>query len=250
MNILIASFLVLAQMTSFSPNVKYAVVISADMEWKAVKRIFPEEAYQSSAWGEFFFKKISDRNVLFFHEGWGKVAAAGGTQFLIDTFKPEIIINLGTCGGIAGKIDRFEVVLVDKTIIYDIKEAMGDSKEAIDSYSTAIDLSWLGTHYPQKVTKALMVSGDRDLQFDEIERLKTEYGAIAGDWESGAIAYVAQKNKVRTLILRGVGDVVSAASDETYNNFDLFAQRADTVMADLLKHLPAWIEYIDQIDKK
>jgi adenosylhomocysteine nucleosidase len=250
MNILIASFLVLAQMTSFSPNVKYAVVISADMEWKAVKRIFPEEVYQSSAWGEFFFKKISDRNVLFFHEGWGKVAAAGGTQFVIDTFKPEIIINLGTCGGIAGKIDRFEIVLVDKTIIYDIKEAMGDSKEAIDSYSTTIDLSWLGTHYPQKVIKALMVSGDRDLQFDEIERLKTEYGAIAGDWESGAIAYVAQKNKVKTLILRGVGDVVSAASDETYNNFDLFAQRADTVMADLLKHLPAWIDYIDQIDKK
>jgi hypothetical protein len=33
------------------------------------------------------------------------------------------------------------------------------------------------------------------LQTSEIEKLKKEYRAIAGDWESGAIAYTAMKKK-------------------------------------------------------
>jgi nucleoside phosphorylase len=50
------------------------------------------------------------------------------------------------------------------------------------------------------------VSADRDLIIGEVERLKTEYGAIAGDWESGAIAWVAARNRTRCLILRAVSD--------------------------------------------
>jgi adenosylhomocysteine nucleosidase len=84
---------------------------------------------------------------LFFHEGWGKVAAAGSTQYVIDQFKPTIPINLGTCGGFEGEIERAEVVRADKTIIYDIL----DSKEAIADYTTSIDLSWLGKTFPVKI---------------------------------------------------------------------------------------------------
>lgn len=234
---------------AFSQNVKYAVVISANMEWKSVKKNLPGENYQNSEWGEFFFKNINGQNVLFFHEGWGKVSAAAATQYVIDKYKPEVLINLGTCGGIEGKIDCFEVVLVNKTIIYDIKEAMGDSKEAIADYSTNIDLAWIGKEYPQKVRTSLLVSGDRDLVFDEIDQLKKEYGAVAGDWESGAIAYVAQRNKVKVLILRGVSDIVSDKKGEAYGNFNLFAERADKVMTDLLQYLPKWIDLLHSLQK-
>lgn len=230
-----------------SQDLKYAVVISANMEWKAVKKIFPDESYQKSVWGEFFFKKINNRDVLFFHEGWGKVAAAGATQYVIDQYKPEVIINLGTCGGIEGEADLFDVILVDRTVIYDIKDAMGDSKESITDYSTNIELSWLGEKYPQKIRKYLLVSADRDLMLDEIEQLKKEYGAVAGDWESGAIAYVAGKNKVKLLILREVSDIVSSKKGEAYGNFDLFVQRAEKVMTDLLKVLPEWITLMDSL---
>jgi adenosylhomocysteine nucleosidase len=101
------------------------------MEWEALKKVYPEENYRNSPWGEYFNKKIQDQNVLFFQEGWGKVSAAGATQYIIDKFNPEILINIGTCGGFEGEIERFDIVLADKTIIYDINEAMGDSKEAI-----------------------------------------------------------------------------------------------------------------------
>jgi adenosylhomocysteine nucleosidase len=215
------------------------------MEWKALKKVYPKENYQNSPWGEYFYKKIEDQNVLFFQEGWGKVSAAGATQYIIDKYNPEFLINIGTCGGFEGEIERYDVVLADKTIIYDIIEAMGDSKEAINDYTTQLNLSWLGENFPTKVRKTLLVSADKDLRIEEIGLLKKEYAAVAGDWETGAIAYVAKRNKKKILILRGVSDLVSNQHGETYGNFDLFIQRTDTVMTRLLIELPKWIDYIE-----
>jgi adenosylhomocysteine nucleosidase len=231
-------------------KVKYAVIISANTEWKMVRKRYPSEIFKNSPWGEYFFKAVNTKpktiKVLYFHEGWGKVAAAGATQYVIDQFNPQVIINLGTCGGFEGEIERFETILADKTIIYDIKEAMGDSKEAIASYSTEIDLSWLGReNYPVKVKKALLISADRDLIPDELSALRSEYNAIAGDWETGAIAYVCKRNHRKTLILRGVTDLVSSNKGEAYNNFSLFEQRTELVIMRLLDELPLWLEFIE-----
>jgi adenosylhomocysteine nucleosidase len=228
---------------------KYAVVISANMEWKALKKVYPNENFKKSVYGEYFFKKIQNKDVLFFHEGWGKVSAAGATQYIIDLYKPEIIINIGTCGGFEGDINQFDIILADKTIIYDIIEAMGDSKGAIADYTTQIDLTWLGNNYPSKVIKTTLLSADKDLKVDEIIKLKNEYSAIVGDWETGAIAYIAQRNKKKIIILRGVSDLVSDQRGEAYGNFNLFIQRTDSVMKNLLIELPKWISYIENIDK-
>lgn len=243
--LLILTLMFFSVIVNAQKNIKYAVLISANMEWKAVKKFYPDEKIEKSVWGEFFYKRIANKEVLFYHEGWGKVAAAGATQYVIDNFKPEVLINLGTCGGFDGEINRLDVILVNKTIIYDIVEAMGDSKEAIEAYSTNIDLSWLGEEYPSKVIKTLLVSADKDLRVDEIEHLRKEYGAIAGDWETGAIAYTASKNKKKLVILRGVTDLVNKQKGEAYGNFELFVKKAEEVMFILLKKLPDWLALIE-----
>ncbi len=226
-------------------KIKFAVIISANIEWKATKKLFPGEKFYPSPWGEYFFKEFEKEKVLVFHEGWGKVAAAGATQYVIDQFNPEILINLGTCGGFEGEVQRNEIILADRTVIYDIAEAMGDSKEAIADYSTIIDLSWLGKNYPLTVRKTLLVSADQDLKTDEINFLKKEYQAVAGDWESGAIAYTAAKNHKKILILRGVTDLVGTQKAEAYGNLGLFAERTEKVMKKLFDELPIWIRHID-----
>jgi adenosylhomocysteine nucleosidase len=248
MRFLLSIFLLLASF-QIHAQTKYTIHVSANMEWKSVKKNYPNEKLQISPWGEYFFKDIAQQNILFFQEGWGKVAAAGATQYVIDQFKPTILINLGTCGGFEGEIERLEVVLADKTIIYDILEAMGDSKEAIADYTTNIDLSWLGKTYPVKVRKTTLVSADKDLRIEEIEKLKKEYQAVAGDWESGAIAYTAAKNKKKLIILRGVSDLVSSTQSEAHGNMNLFEERAQLVMTKLLNELPLWIEQMEKVIK-
>ena len=184
---------------------KIVVVISANTEWRVLKEIVPQIDTNHSPYGEWLeiSKPQFSAPLIFFHQGWGKIAAAGATQYAIDRWQPDYLINLGTCGGFAGEIEKYAIILAEKTIVYDIIEQMGDYDEHITYYTTEIDLSWLKEPYPQKVTRTLLVSGDRDLIVEEIPMLKEKFGAIAGDWESGAIAWVAARNNVRCLILRG-----------------------------------------------
>jgi nucleoside phosphorylase len=44
-------------------------------------------------------------DLAFLHGGWGKVAAAGSTQYAIDRWAPARLINLGTCGGFKGVLN-------------------------------------------------------------------------------------------------------------------------------------------------
>jgi adenosylhomocysteine nucleosidase len=220
---------------------KAVVIVSANMEWKAVKAAFPDVKMEPTPWGETFERTIDGERVVMFHGGWGKVAAAGSAQYAIDRWHPRYVINLGTAGGFAGAIERHAIVLVDRTIIYDIKEAMGDSAEAIADYSTTLDLGWLAPPYPSAVTKTLLVSGDRDLVPAELEELATKYKAVAGDWETGAIAYTCARNRQKLLVLRGISDLVGTTGGEAYGNPSAFEQGAAIVMKRLLDELPAWL---------
>jgi len=213
------------------------VLISANSEWRAVKEILSPSQVQSTPLGETF----DVQHLTYFHGGWGKVSAAATTQYAIDHFKPDLLVNLGTCGGFDGHIARGTVILVTRTIIYDIIEQMSDPDEAIAHYSVELDLSWLPDPLPHPVQRGLLISADRDILAEDIPALFQKYGAIAADWESGAIAWVAQRNGVRCLILRGVTDLVGARGGEAYGNIELFHENTRIIMQKLIHQLPAWL---------
>lgn len=223
-------------------NYSTVVMISANAEWRSIKKIMSVSEVQHTALGECFARSIGGQEVLFFHGGWGKISAAATAQYVIDRFVPNLLVNLGTCGGFEGEIESGVVIMVEKTIVYDIIEQMSDPDEAIEWYSTDIDNSWLGDFALQDVRKGLLVSADRDIVAQDIPGLIARFGAVAADWESGAIAWVAGRNKVRCLILRGVSDLVGAGGGEVYGDIDLYRQRTDGVMAQLLGHLGALLD--------
>ena len=225
---------------------KVVVVISANIEWEAILGLYPDAKLQVSPYGQWFSVNLdiedSKEPVIFFQGGWGKISAAASAQYAIDRWIPNLFVNLGTCGGFMGAIEKGTIVLAERTIVYDIIEQMLDADDAISHYTTDIDLSWLGAPYPQEVYRTLLVSGDRDLVVEEIPVLKAKYGAVVGDWESGAIAWVASQNKTRCLILRGVTDLVGDSRGEAYEgNVQLFIANTKVVMRELVYNLPAWI---------
>jgi adenosylhomocysteine nucleosidase len=218
-----------------------AVLVSANGEWSAILSHF-HPTCQPSPYGDYFLTRLGEQPVVFLHGGWGKIAAAASTQYAIQRWRPQQVINLGTCGGFAGQAQRGEILLVARTLVYDIYEKMGDPQQALAYYTTPIDLSWLQEPYPQPVRLACLVSADRDLDPAEIDELHERFGAIAADWESGAIAWVARRNHMRCLILRGVTDLVSQQGGEAYGSIEFFNQAARGVMNCLLEALPDWVE--------
>jgi adenosylhomocysteine nucleosidase len=228
-------------------NQDFVILISANAEWQVVKNLFPECKIIPSVLGEwfsYFYRPYPElvKPVIFMHGGWGKVSAAASTQFSIDRWHPRLVVNLGTCGGFEGHIQRGEIILADKTIIYDIYEQMGDPDEHIQHYTVDLDTAWLREPFPQPVIRTLLVSGDRDLFWNDIPGLHSKYGAIAGDWESGAIGWVAAHNHTQCLILRGVSDLVGAAGGDAYQGkINKYYENTELIMRGLIKSLPQWL---------
>ena len=227
-------------MDEISGEIQTVVLVSASAEWRAVLAFYRPTCLPSP-YGEYFLTRVDGQPVVFLHGGWGKIAAAASTQYAIQRWRPLQVINLGTCGGFSGRVRRGEVLLVTRTLVYDIDEKMGDPQQALDHYTTSIDLSWLKEPYPQPVRPVCLVSADRDLDPADIDRLGDRFGAIAADWESGAIAWVAGRNNVRCLILRGVTDLVGPQGGEAYGSLEFFNQACLQVMTCLLEALPHWI---------
>ncbi len=227
---------------------RVVVLVSANSEWRAVKSLLPQAIPERTLYDECFDVDLEGFPITFFHGGWGKVSAAATTQYVIDHLQPDLLVNLGTCGGFQGRIEQGIIILVERTIVYDIIEQMTDPEEAIRFYSTDIDLSWLPRVNPSPVLRGLLVSADRDIMQADIPMLIEKYDAVAADWESGAIAWVAHRNHQRLLILRGVSDLVGEEGDEVYGEYELFSTRAKDILRHLIEALPKWLDAIDKVE--
>lgn len=223
-------------------DLEIIVLISADEEWNFIRDYLDPLEVLCSPFGEWFQNSMDIQHghidAAFFQTGCGKMPAAAATQFVIDKYNPKLIINLGTCGGFKGKVTKKDILLVKETVIYDICERSGQQDEMIGRYRCILDLSWLEEPYPLKVIPAIMATADQDLDVEMIPYLHNEYGAVAADWEAGAIAYVGHKrNKKKCLILKGVSDF----GDEIYEDPEEFKKRVREIMPELLATLPEWI---------
>ncbi|MCB0101392.1 MAG: hypothetical protein H6635_08905 [Anaerolineales bacterium] len=222
---------------------KVSVLISANTEWQAVKEIFPQLNIQASPFGETAQLLHGGYPLHLLHSGWGKIASAGSIQYVLDHEKPDLIVNLGTCGGFEGVVDLGDIILVEKTFVYDIVELIGDPN-VLDHYASTLDAGWLPSILPYPVRRGIIASADSDLPPEKIAFLKS-LGAIAGDWESAAFAWVAKKNAAHLLILRGVSDLVSETAGEAYDNLSLYEERTKDVMRKLFDQLPGWLGSLD-----
>lgn len=221
---------------------KTVVIVSATAEWNGVVPLFSTAKIERYPYGECFQATLNGYPLAFFHTGWGKTASAGALQHIIDQYNPELVVNLGTCGGFAGVVKQGDLILVTQTCMYDIVELMSDLDTA-DYYASVLDLSWLAGPEPFPTRRGLIASADSDLPPHTLPLLKSK-GAIVADWESAALAWVARKNNTRLLILRMVSDLVGEEGGEAYDNIEIFNERAKAIMKQLIDQLPEWLKAV------
>jgi adenosylhomocysteine nucleosidase len=214
---------------------RVVAMISASAEWKIVRAQLSEPPQHDTPFGEWLVHRIGGQDVVFFHGGYGKVAAAGSTQYAIDRWHPALLVNLGTCGGFGGERKVGDVVLASETLIYDIVERMGNPDEAIEDFHTRLDTSAWPARLAGRVVRTLLVSADGDVDPAAVAALHAKYHTGVADWESGAIAWTASHNHTPVIILRGVTDVIDAqGSDPTYGAADAWERASATAMAQLI----------------
>lgn len=221
---------------------KVVVIVSANAEWEGAKSLFPGASLERTPYGEVMSVTFGGRDILLLHGGWGKIASAASMQYALDHFSPDLIVNLGTCGGLEGVVERGDLILVEQTFIYDIVELM-DVSDVTGYYASSLDLGWLAEPGPHPARRGLLASADSDLLPERIPLLKAR-GVLAADWESASLAWVARKNNARLLILRMVSDLVSEHGGEIYGGIEAFNERAGEIMRLLFEQLPDWLDAV------
>jgi adenosylhomocysteine nucleosidase len=224
-----------AVMPSAAPSSKVVVLISAEAEWRPVKAHLRPPSVQATPFGESFRATLTPGGpeLTFLHGGYGQLAAAASTQYAVEHFAPALLVNLGTCGGFEGSAAVGDVVLASETVVYDIEERMGDSVEAIADFSSALPVLW-PARLRGRVRVERLLSADRDLDARAVPALRRRFGGVGGDWESGAIAFVARRNRVPLLVLREVSDVVTAGGSPTYGDLPAWQTMAAVQLVELL----------------
>lgn len=119
-----------------SQNFKVVCLISASTEWKALKSVWSCETMAETPYGECFHKQFSVEggpfDIVFLHGGVGKIDAAASGQYAISRWTPQLVMNLGTCGGFRGLVNISDIALVQRAVVYDLIERMYDPDELIE----------------------------------------------------------------------------------------------------------------------
>ena len=160
-----------------------------------------------------YFGKLKKKDFVLIISGIGKVNAALSTQFLIDNFDIEYILNFGSVGGIDGKTEICSYYAVAKCCQYDFDLSVLDNVPVgyIQDYDTVY-------FYPSAdksdfLPKANLATSDRftakKTDIDTVKALDCEIF----DMEGGAIAEVCVANSVPFYLIKGVTDTHGSGND-------------------------------------
>ncbi len=160
--------------------------------------------------------------------GTGKVNAATATAFLVDR-GADIIINTGLSGGISS-VSRGDIVLATTLLEHDFDLtclgygfAEKPSQEYIYTADDKLNKVYESMH--SQIKKGTMVTGDCFVSNSALrDKLKNEFGAIACDMESAAVAYVCHISKTPFAVVRRISDDAGEDATEDYRSMNDLAE--------------------------
>ncbi|OGP60999.1 MAG: hypothetical protein A2162_07340 [Deltaproteobacteria bacterium RBG_13_52_11b] len=214
---------------------KLAIQICSEDEWKHTKSILgvKKSELRQDLLMEWFVRSLGKKKYIWYGSGATKTRAAAACQKAIDKWRPDAIVNLGTCGGVSRDIQKLDIVLANKTFQYDVIQRFGKpSVRFVRGLITKLDTSWADlSMVSERLRTGTIASADQDLWGGSRRKLQKK-GILAADWESASIAKVCELNKIKCLILRGVTDIPDDRQASDFEN------NTPIVMESLFEILP------------
>lgn len=189
----------------------------------------------------FYKGKLNNTNVVLIQSGIGKVNVAISTTLLIQQFKPELIINTGSAGGLQPGLSLGDVV-VSTSVTYHDADArafgytMGQIPGMPESYAADKTLihhvnDVLNT-LEQHVREGMIVSGDSFIGTEQQRAviLKHFPNAMAAEMEAAAIAQTCYQFNVPFIVTRAISDLADGDAGMTFEAFLKVASKSSSQM--------------------
>ena len=180
--------------------------------------------------------------------GIGKVNATIHTQYLIDKYQVDMVINVGVAGCLSEKLTFGDVVVATDLVQHDINVlAFGvpiGQIPRMDVFSFVSDAKLLSCAMTVKLdgfslVSGRIVSGDQFIDDrDKAKHLAQQFGALACEMEGAAVAHTCYVNKVPFVVIRAMSDLAGREDKVAIHSYDelkdMVAHRSSYVVKQML----------------
>jgi adenosylhomocysteine nucleosidase len=215
------------------------IIGAMDVEVDAVKSKIKGSTTTNFAGIDFVCGTIENVMVVVAQCSPGKVNASLCTQAMIDKFSPDEIINIGVGCSLSDDVVIKNIVIANDVCEYDIDiTALGEPRGFINGLNTikiecdkelSDALSRTAISCGEKIHRGTIASGDTFIASDDLKKmLSSQFGAICGEMEGGAIGHVCKANNIPFAVLRSVSDGGDENALMDYPTFKTVAARLST----------------------
>lgn len=227
---------------------KIGIVVAMEEECEAIESIMTNMEIQEIYNLRFIVGKIGKKECVLVQSGIGKVNAARTTQVMIDHFKVEYIMNIGSAGAINEQLDIGDILIGKHVVQHDFDiTAFGHSKGYITGVGNNIECNKsLITKFEEviesmpernyKIKLGIVASGDifcTDVVMKD--KIRAKFDADVVDMECAAIAQVAYLNSLPFIVVRSISDTPNGKNASMFDeNLKLASKRCANILKEFL----------------
>ena len=198
---------------------------------------------------QFFTGKIEEEECVLVECGEGKVNAARTTQIMIDNFKIDKLVNVGSAGAINEDLNVKDVVIADKLVQYDfdisglgyekgeicnIGKYIYCDKTLVEQCKKAIENI---ENESYKVVIGTIATADSFCDKPEIAKMvRKEFNAECVEMEGAAVAQVCYLDKIPFLVIRGISDTPNGNNKIDFRKYlEIASKQSAKILQNLIK---------------
>ncbi|MEM1502245.1 5'-methylthioadenosine/S-adenosylhomocysteine nucleosidase [Domibacillus sp. 8LH] len=180
---------------------------------------------------EFTIGELRGVETVLLRSGIGKVNAAMTTAVLIHEFKPDVLINTGSAGGLSPELQVGDVVISTEVRHHDVDvTAFGYEYGQVPQLPAAftadeklVDIAFQASEEDTelKTVKGLIATGDSFMNDPaRVQAIADIFpGLQAVEMEAAAIAQVAHQFSVPFVVIRALSDIAGKESNISFEQF-------------------------------
>lgn len=208
------------------------IIAAMQEEMNEIKKIMNNVQEKTIYELKFYEGTINNKNIVLAESGVGKVNAARTTQVLIDNYKIDAVINVGSAGSANQELQIGDIV-IGKTLVqhdFDIT-AFGHPKGYISNVGEKIksDENLIKSmeqtienlkNKEFKIKIGTIASGDIFCTEPKMkEKIRDKFNADAIEMEGAAIAQVCKLDNVPVLVIRSISDSPNGNNNITFEQY-------------------------------
>lgn len=205
---------------------KIGIIVATEKEQQPFEEIFGKpHSYHFGTYDVTKYLLDLTTAVFLVRSGFGEIAATSATQYLIDRFQVEAIINYGAVGSLRDDHRIGEIGFISKVVHYDF-DISATGHYGVGEYpGKGTYLQPIKDAVPKAVmrqkhlTEFVCASADKFVAGGRLKReLRKDFNADVCDMETAGILLTCNKNNVPVTFIKTISDGVDEGSEAFNRN--------------------------------